>query len=130
MYQQWMGIGNLGNDPEMRYTPAGTAVCSFRLAVNRTWTDNDGNKKDKTTWFRITTWKKQAEIANQYLKKGSRVLVVGEIEEPNVYTNKAGEPAASLEVTAQTIKFLSVQSDEERVAANVTKRLNEPDVPF
>jgi len=125
LYQSITLIGNLGNDPEMRYTPAGTAVCSFRLAVNRTWTDGEGNKKDKTTWFRVTTWRKQAEIANQYLKRGAKVLVVGEVEEPNAFVNKAGEPAASLEVTAQTLKFLSSNADGKAQSAP-----EGADVPF
>ncbi len=111
MYQQIMLIGNLGNDPEMRYTPSGVPVASFSLAVNRTWTGQDGQKQDKTTWFRVTTWRKQAEIVSQYLTKGSKVMIIGEIEEARPYTDRDGNQRASLEVTAQTVKFLSGRGD-------------------
>lgn len=105
MYQSLTLIGNLGNDVELRYTPAGVPVASFNLAVNKSWTDDNG-KHDKTTWFRITVWRKLAEIAAQYLVKGKQVLIVGEIEEARAYTDRDGNSRASLEVTAQTIKFL------------------------
>ncbi len=107
MYQQIVLIGNLGNDPEMRYTPSGVPVASFNLAVNKTWTNAEGQRQDKTTWFRVTTWRKNAEIASQYLTKGRQVLVVGELEDARAYTDREGNLRASLEVTAQTIKFLS-----------------------
>lgn len=109
MYQQITLIGNLGNDPEMRYTPSGVPVASFNLAVNKSWTDSEGNKQDKTVWFRVSAWRKTAEIASQYLTKGKQVLIVGEIEEARAYTDKEGNARASLEVTAQTIKFLGAK---------------------
>ncbi len=111
MYQQITLMGNLGNDPEMRYTPSGVPVASFSLAVNKTWTGQDGQKQDKTTWFRVTTWRKTAEIVSQYLNKGSKVLVVGELEEARTWTDRDGNQRASLEVTAQTVKFLSGRGD-------------------
>ena len=111
MYQQIVLIGNLGNDPEMRYTPSGVPVASFNLAVNKTWTNAEGQRQDKTTWFRVTTWRKNAEIASQYLTKGRQVLVVGELEDARAYTDRDGNLRASLEVTAQTIKFLNRMGD-------------------
>ncbi len=107
MYQQITLIGNLGNEPELRYTPSGVPVVSFNLAVNKSWTDAEGGKQDKTVWFRVTAWRKLAEIAAQYLAKGKQILVVGEMEDARVFTDKEGNSRASLEVTAQTIKFLS-----------------------
>ena len=109
MYQQITLIGNLGNDPEMRYTPSGVHVASFNLAVKKSWSDSEGNKQDKTVWFRVSAWRKTAEIASQYLTKGKQVLIVGEIEEARAYTDKEGNARASLEVTAQTIKFLGAK---------------------
>ena len=106
MYQQITLVGNLGNDPEMRYTPSGVPVTSFSLAVNKSWTGQDGQKQDKTTWFRVTTWRKQAEIVSQYLTKGRQVLVIGEIEDARPWTDKDGNQRASLEVTAQTVRFI------------------------
>ena len=109
MYQQITLIGNLGNDPEMRYTPSGVPVASFNLAVNKSWTDAEGGKQDKTTWFRVTAWRKLAEIAAQYLAKGKQVLIVGELEDARAFTDRDGNNRASLEVTAQTIKFLGAK---------------------
>lgn len=111
MYQSITLIGNLGSDPEMRYTPAGVPVASFSLAVNKSWTGTDGQKQDKTTWFRVTTWRKTAEIVSQYLNKGSRVLVLGEMEDARTWTDRDGNHRASLEVTASAVKFLSGQQD-------------------
>ena len=105
MYQQTTLIGNLGNDPDLRYTQSGTPVASFSLAVNRSWTGSDGQQNDKTTWFRVTVWRKQAEVISQYLAKGRQVMVVGEIEEPSVWTDNQGNQRASLELTAREVKF-------------------------
>ena len=109
MYQQIVLIGNLGNDPELRYTPSGVPVASFNLAVKKSWTDAEGGKQEKTTWFRVTAWRKLAEIAGQHLVKGKQVLIVGEMEDARAFTDKEGNNRASLEVTAQTIKFLGTK---------------------
>lgn len=140
MYNQVILIGHLGNDPEMKYTPSGVAVTGFSLAVNKTWVDTaTGEKKEKTIWVRVSAWRKLAETASQYLAKGSRVMVVGEIEAVRAYTAKSGEPGASLEVTAQTIKFLSARNEngasESHGLASATQAVqnapgNEADVLF
>ena len=96
MYQQITLIGNLGRDPEMRYTPSGVAVTSFSVAVSRRWTGQDGQQQEKTVWFRVTAWRKLAETASQYLTKGSKVLIVGTIEEPQAYIDQEGQPRASI----------------------------------
>lgn len=106
MYQQITLVGNLGNDPEMRYTPNGVPVTSFSLAVSRRWTAQDGQPQEKTLWFRVTAWRKLAETASQYLTKGRQVLVVGELEEPRTFTDKNGAVRVSLDVTANEIRFL------------------------
>ena len=79
MYHTIIIVGNLGKDPEMRYTPSGQAVTSFSVASNRSWTDSNGQKQTEVIWFRISAWGKQAEICNQYLKKGSKVLIEGRL---------------------------------------------------
>ena len=109
MYQQITLIGNLGNDPELRYTPSGVPVASFNLAVKKSWSDAEGGKQEKTTWFRVTAWRKLAEISGQHLVKGKQVLIVGELEDARAFTDKEGNARASLEVTAQTIKFLGTK---------------------
>ena len=105
MYQQCTIIGNLGKDPEMRYTPDGTPVTSFTVAVNRKWTGRDGGEGEKTWWFKVTCWRKLAETTNQYLKKGRQVMVVGEVD-ASAWTGQDGEARATLELTANTVKFL------------------------
>ena len=73
-------LGNVGADPEMRFTPVGRAVTNFRVAVNRRWRDAEGQLQEKVEWFRITAWGRLAEIANQYIQKGSPVYVSGRLE--------------------------------------------------
>lgn len=107
MFAKVIFVGHLGNDPEMRYTPQGQGVCSFRMAVSRKWGDGQGGTKEETLWVRVSVWGKTAEACSQYLSKGKLVLVEGDRLTLNVYANKEGQPAASLELTAQTVKFLS-----------------------
>ena len=105
-------MGNLGRDPEMRYLSDGTPVTNFSVAVNKKYTDNDGVTHESVKWFRVSVWRKQAENANEYLKKGSRVYVEGEFKvdpetgNPRVYTNNSGESASSLELTARFVNYL------------------------
>jgi single-strand DNA-binding protein len=110
MFHKVILVGNLGRDPEMRYTPGGQAVCTLSVATNRTWT-RDGEQQKETTWFRVTVWGKQAESVNQFLKKGRQVLVEGRLNpdengNPRVWSGNDGQPRASFEVTAQTVRFL------------------------
>ncbi len=109
-------IGNLGRDPEMRYTPSGQPVTSFSVASNRSYTGADGQKVDETIWFRVTAWGKTAETCNQYLRKGSKVLVEGRLTPdknggPRIWTKQDGTPGASFEVTASTVRFLSSRGE-------------------
>ena len=106
MFQSLTLVGNLGSDVELRVTPTGTSVASFTLAVNKTWVTQDGEKKEKTTWFRITAWRKLAETAAQHLAKGRQILVVGEVEEASAWSDRDGNPRATIEVTATLIRFL------------------------
>ena len=81
------------------------------MAVSRTWTNQEGQRQEKTVWFRVTAWRKLAETVSQYLTKGRQVLVVGELEEAQAYTDREGNPRASLEVTALTVRFLGSRGD-------------------
>lgn len=116
-YQKIILTGNLGRDPEMRYTPSGQAVTSFSVAVNETYTNTNGEKVKKTIWFRISAWGRQAEICNQYLKKGQMVLVEGRMNAdastggPRIWTKQDGTAGASFEVTASTVRFLSSRGE-------------------
>jgi len=100
-YSKLILTGNLGNTPELRYTKDETAVTNFSVAVNR---KRNGDKI--TTWYRVSVFGVNAENSVQYLKKGSKVLVEGSDLRVNPYTNKDGQPAASLELTAERIVFL------------------------
>ena len=118
MYQSLTIVGNVGRDPEMRYTPNGQAVTSFSVATSRKYTSNNGEKVEETCWFRVTAWGKSAETCNQYVKKGMKVLVEGRLTSdpatggPRVYTPKDGSgPRASFEMSANTVQFLSSKSD-------------------
>lgn len=110
-------VGNVGKDPEMRYTPSGQAVTSFSLASNREYKTRDETVKE-TIWFRVTTWGKLAEVCDQYVKKGMKVYVEGRLTPdkatggPHVYKNKDGEAGASFEVNAATVRFLSGRKTE------------------
>jgi single-strand DNA-binding protein len=108
MYQKLIIIGNLGSNPEMRFTPSGDPVTSFSVATSRRY-----GEKDETTWFRVSVWGKQAESCNTYLSKGSKVLVEGRLKsEPNVYQRKDGTWASSYEVTADTVRFLTPKGED------------------
>jgi single-strand DNA-binding protein len=117
MYHTIIIVGNLGKDPEMRYTPSGQAVTSFSVASNRKYTSSNGEQVNETIWFRISAWGKQAEICNQYLKKGSKVLVEGRLTPdkntggPRIWTKQDGSAGSSFEVTAGTVRFLSTRAD-------------------
>jgi len=111
MYQHVTVVGNVGRDAEMRYTPAGVPVASFSVAVNRNWTNAAGEKQEKVTWFRITCWRKLAETAAQWVKKGKLLLITGEVEAQG-YTDKDGNVRATLELTANSFKFLGGKRDD------------------
>lgn len=101
MYQKIIIVGNLGGDPVMRYTPSGQAVTNFSVATNRQYTASNGEQVKETTWFRVSVWGKQAEVANQYLRKGRKVLVEGRLIPdpqtggPRIWTGQDGQPRAS-----------------------------------
>ncbi len=98
-------VGNLGSDPEMRYTPNGKAVTSFNIATNRRYTTSAGESKEETDWFRVSVWGKQAEQCNQFLGKGKQVYVEGRLHARN-WEGQDGQMRTSLEVTAERVLFL------------------------
>lgn len=110
MFQQTMVIGNVGRAPELKYLQNGTAVCDFTVATNRRYTTSGGEQRDETTWFKVTCWRQQAEIAAQYVTVGMKIMVLGEIK-ASAYLDKSGQPAATLELTAREFKFLSGRNE-------------------
>ncbi len=119
MYQTIIIVGNVGRDPEMRYTPSGQAVTSFSVATNRQYTNNNGETVKETIWFRVSAWGKTGETCNQYLKKGSKVLVEGRLTAdpatggPRIWQAQDGASRASFEVSAQTVRFLSSRAETD-----------------
>ena len=106
MLNKMLLIGNVGRDPEMRYTPNGNAVTSFSLAVNWRYTPRDGEPREETEWFRIVTWNRLAETCNNYVTKGRKVYVEGRLKS-NRWVGQDGETRFSNEVIADTVTFLS-----------------------
>jgi single-strand DNA-binding protein len=121
-WSQTIIIGNVGRDPEMRYTPQGVAVCDFSVAVSKV-SGKGENRQEKTTWFKVTVWRERAETASQYVKKGMKIMVAGEIN-ASAYTNKQGQATASLELTANDFQFLDSKNDNQSGGAPQGARAN------
>lgn len=98
-------VGNLGKDPEIRFTPNGRALCKFSLATSEKWTDNDGNKQERTEWHNVVVWGKAAEACGQYLSKGSKAYVEGSIH-TRQYDDKDGNRRYITEINARDVKFM------------------------
>jgi single-strand DNA-binding protein len=105
-------VGNLGRDPELRYTPQGTAVCNFSVATNERRKDKTGDFQDHTTWFRVTLWGKQAETASKYLTKGSPIYIEGRLRVEE-WSDRDGKNRHTLEVHATDMQFLGSARGEE-----------------
>lgn len=103
-------IGNLGNDPELKYTPSGSAVCNLSVATTEVWT-KDGQKQEHTEWTRCQIWGKQAENCNQYLKKGSKVFVEGKPRTRSWDDEKTGKKMYSTDIVVSNIQFLNSNKD-------------------
>jgi len=139
----FIGIGRLTRDPELRYTPGGTGVCKFGIAINRTYRNQEGNNIEEVLFINVTTWGKQAENVSQFLKKGRRVAISGELRSNN-WQDKEGNKRTSFEVNARTVQFLDlvkgVVTAEEGPAEreenipdepiNEDTSISEEDIPF
>jgi single-strand DNA-binding protein len=139
MYQKLTIVGNLGNDPEMRYTPSGVPVTRFSVATNRRWTSPEGDSREETVWFRVSAWRKLAETCNQYLSKGRQVLVEGRLTPdaesggPRVWTGNDGVARASYEINALTVQFLGTRAEKEEPLPSETPEPPEEvedEIPF
>jgi len=140
----FIGIGRLTRDPELRYTPGGAGVCKFGIAINRTYRNQEGNNVENVLFINIVTWGKQAENCSQFLKKGRRVAVNGELRSNN-WQDKDGNKRVSFEVNARTVQFLdlikdssfspeSAQSENKEDVSNEVieedTNISEDDIPF
>lgn len=134
MFQEITIIGNLGSDPEMRFTPSGQAVTAFSVAANRQYA-RDGQKVKETAWFRVSAWDKLAEVVSQYKKKGDLVMVKGRLAVdpatggPRVWApDNGGAARASFEITASQVLFLSSKQEAAVLAGGVDSSAS--DEPF
>jgi len=109
-------VGRLGQDPELKYTPSGAAVTNFSVATNEVWKDDQGNKKDRTEWHRVVIWRRLAEIAGEYLKKGSRVYLEGKLQ-TRTWEDKDGIKRYTTEVIANIMTMLDTKAESGRAAA-------------
>jgi len=138
MYHKIIVVGNLGRDPEMRYTPSGQAVTNFSIASTRRYSDRSGEQREETIWFRISVWGKQAETCNQYLSKGRQVLVEGRLNpddngNPRTFQRQDGSTGSSFEITAQTVRFLRGGGDSGNSGGSTYEpggSQTEDDIPF
>lgn len=105
-------IGNIGQDPELRYTSAGIAVATFTLATNESWKDQDGNTQERTQWHNLIAWRKLAEICGEYLKKGSRIYVEGRLQYRN-YDDKNGIKRYVTEIIVDQMMMLDSKSSSQ-----------------
>ena len=126
-----MLIGNLGRDPELNYTPSGTAVTKFSMAVSRRWRDKQsGEQRDETTWFNIVAWNQLAETCNQYLHKGSKIFLEGRMTSRK-YTDKDGNERTAWEVIANDMQMLDPKGQgQSGSSGSGYDDMNSEDLPF
>jgi single-strand DNA-binding protein len=129
-----MIIGNVGTDPEMRFTPNGNPVTSFRIATSRSYTTSEGEKKQETEWFTVVTWRKLAESCNQFLTKGQKVYVEGSLRS-RTWEGQDGQKRTRVEVLANRVLFLERQAaaslpSEESSTEAAEEAVEPEDLPF
>lgn len=126
MYNSITIVGRLGGDPELRYTPEGTPVCNFSVAVNRPMANKD---QEQTDWFRIVVWNKSAENCANYLKKGNLVLISGRLQ-VRQYQDREGQTRTAVEIVANRVVFLTPKNHDETAGGPDEPEYNDEDVPF
>lgn len=141
MFQKVTIVGNLGGDPDLRFTPSGDPVCNFSVATSRKWKGQDGELVEETTWFRVSVWGGQAEACNNYLSKGRQVLCEGRLTPdratggPRIWTDNEGNARSGFDLQAFEVKFLGGRQDgdssaSDRPAAAPADQVIEDEIPF
>jgi len=123
-----MIIGNLGRDPEMRYTPSGKPVTTFSVATSRTWSTSDGEKREETEWFNVVAWSSLAEICKQYLTKGQQVYIEGRLQTRH-WDDQEGNKHTSVEIVANEMIILS-ERRESGEGTTESESSEEEEFPF
>ncbi len=111
-------VGRLGQDPELKYTPTGAAVCNFSVATTESWADKSGQKQEKTEWHRVVVWGKLGELCNQYLAKGRQVFLEGSLQTRAWEAKDGGGKRYTTEINAKNIQFLGGNASEGRPSAD------------
>ena len=115
---RWIGIGNLGSDPEVRSTPNGAHVATFRVACSESWKDQSGQRHERTEWVTCVAWRQLAEIAQKYLRKGSKVYVEGKLQTRSWDDKNSGGKRYATEVLADRLLMLDGRQGDARPEAN------------
>ena len=129
-------VGRLGRDPEVRYTPSGTAVANFSIATSEQWTNKDGEKQERTEWHKIVAWKRLGEICGEYLHKGSQIYIEGRLQTRD-WEDRDGNKRYTTEVVAQNMQMLGsagkegrAETTDERFPVEEPVTVPEDDIPF
>ena len=129
-------VGNLGKDPEVRYTPSGVAVANFSIATTEQWKGKDGEKQERTEWHRIVAWQRLGEVCGEYLHKGSQVYIEGKLQ-TKAWEDRDGNKRYTTEVIANTMQMLGIagrdiraEGKEEHPSAEEPVSVPEDDIPF
>jgi single-strand DNA-binding protein len=117
-------VGRLGQDPELKYTPSGAAVCNFTVATSESWADKSGQKQERTEWHRIVVWGKIAELCNQYLAKGRQCYLEGSLQTRS-WDAKDGSKRYTTEINARTVQFLGGASAGAGANAGAPRQQND-----
>ena len=119
-------VGRLGQDPELKYTPSGSAVCNFSVATSETWADKSGQKQERTEWHRVVVWGKLGELCNQYLAKGRQAYVEGSLRTRS-WEDKSGQKKFTTEIMASSVQFLGAGAapGAQRDAGGPTQQNND-----
>lgn len=118
-------LGRLGQDPELKYTPGGMAVCNFTLATSESWADKAGQKQERTEWHRVVVWGKLAELCNQYLSKGRQAFVEGSLQTRS-WDDKSGQKRYTTEINAKTVQFIGGATAGAGASAGAAKEGGAP----
>lgn len=111
MYAQLIIVGNVGQEPEMRYTPNGTPVCNFSVAVNRTWRNAAGEQQQKVTWYRIQAWQRQAEVCSEHVKRGDRLFIISDTIDVVTWNSRDGKAQGNIQLVPRVIRFLTPKAE-------------------
>ena len=126
MYQKITIMGYLGRDPELRHSEGNDPVTNLDVATTEHWKDANGERQSRTTWMRVAVWGAQAEACNNHLSKGSRVLIVGKITEPNVWQDKEGNYRADIRIRSENVVFANDMPQQEEGAQQQQRQTTAP----